>query len=100
MSSAKTEQSTAADKPKLGKKTFTGKVVSTKAEKTIVVVVETQRSDKRYNKIVKRRKKFMAHNEDPNCGEGDIVTIEECRPISKRKTFILKSIDRKAEVVK
>jgi small subunit ribosomal protein S17 len=98
-SPVKTEQA-GTEKPKLGKKTFTGKVVSNKAEKTIVVVVETQRSDKRYNKIVKRRKKFMAHCEDTSCQEGDTVTIEECRPISKRKTFILKSIDRKAEVVK
>lgn len=86
--------------PKAGKKRFSGKVVSTKAEKTISVLIETQRQDKRYKKIVKRRKKFMAHNENTPCSEGDFVTIEECRPISKNKTFILVSVDRKAEGAK
>ncbi len=89
------------DEKKIGKKTFQGKVVSTKAEKTIVVLVETQRQDKTYKKIVKRRKKFMAHlPAEMSCAEGDVVTIEECRPISKRKTFILKSVDRKLEAIK
>jgi small subunit ribosomal protein S17 len=84
---------------RVGKKTFQGKVVSTKAQKTIVVLVETQRMDSTYKKFIKRRKKFMAHNEDIPCHEGDVVTIEECRPISKRKNFILKSVDKKLEVV-
>lgn len=89
------------DEKKVGKKTFQGKVVSTKSQKTIVVLIETQQMDKTYKKIMKRRKKFMAHlPEEMSCSEGDVVTIEECRPISKRKTFILKSVDKKLEAIK
>ena len=81
------------------KKTFQGKVISNKSSKTILVLVETQKTHKTYRKIVKKRKKFMAHDPSSECKEGDLVTIEECRPISRRKSFILKSVDRKKEII-
>jgi len=90
-----TEQET----KKAGKKTFTGKVVSTKCTKTILVLVETQHQDTRYKKIIKRRKKFMAHDEVGACQEGDVVLIEETRPMSKRKCFIFKEIIKRKEEV-
>ncbi len=77
------------------RKNFSGKVVSTKMEKTITVLIERQIQDKKYKKIVKRRKKLLAHVPDGLvCAEGDFVTIESCRPISKNKSFILKSINK------
>ncbi|MFN5539327.1 MAG: 30S ribosomal protein S17 [Candidatus Melainabacteria bacterium] len=82
-------------KPK-HRKTFEGIVVCAKSDKTISVLVERQYADKTYKKIVKKSKKFLAHSENPDCAEGDLVQIEECRPISKRKSFILKSIVRKS----
>jgi small subunit ribosomal protein S17 len=82
-----------------GKKAFTGEVVSKKTDKTILVLIETQKQDKRYRKIVKSRKKIMAHDEENTCKEGDIVQIEECKPVSKNKAFTLKKVvKRKVEV--
>jgi small subunit ribosomal protein S17 len=78
--------------PKLGKKSFTGKVVSAKTLKTITVEVETQRKDATYKKFVKRCKKFLVHDEASVAKEGDTVSIVETRPISKRKFFILKEV--------
>ncbi|MDJ0624754.1 MAG: 30S ribosomal protein S17 [Candidatus Caenarcaniphilales bacterium] len=85
---------------KSAKKTFTGIVVSTKNTKTALVQIESQRSDKRYKKRIKTRNKLMAHDEQEECSEGDFVLIEESKPISKRKAFVLKRIIRKAEVLK
>jgi len=80
----------------IGKKTFTGKVVSAKAQKTITVLIETQRKDATYQKFVKKCKKFLAHDENGLAKEGDIVTIVESRPISKKKFFVLKEVVRAA----
>lgn len=78
---------------KKGKKAFTGTVVSTKMQKTIAVLVERLEKNERYGKFVKKRKKFLAHVPDElSCKEGDVVSIEETRPYSSRKTFILKSV--------
>ncbi|MDX1917786.1 MAG: 30S ribosomal protein S17 [Candidatus Caenarcaniphilales bacterium] len=83
---------------KSGKKSFEGKVISTKAQKTVTVQVETKRQDKTYKKFVQRRRKFLAHNDNIPCKEGDIVLIEECRPISKRKFFALKEVIKVMEL--
>lgn len=64
-----------------------GKVVSTKMKKTVVVEVETSKPHPLYKKIVKKRKKYQAHNESLNLQVGDQVEIVSTRPISKEKHF-------------
>jgi small subunit ribosomal protein S17 len=70
----------------MSKKTFTGVVTSTKMNKTVVVNVETVKSHPLYDKKIKSSKKFLAHNE-LEVTEGDIVSIQESKPFSKRVTF-------------
>jgi small subunit ribosomal protein S17 len=77
-------------------RSVTGKVVSTKADKTITVLVERRVKHPVYGKFLRRSTKFMAHDETNQCREGDIVTIEECRPLSKRKTWMLVSVVEQA----
>ena len=67
-------------------------MVSTKAEKTITVEVERMYRHPKYKKIVKKVNKFLAHDEVEKAKMGDIVKIEACRPLSKRKTFTLVDI--------
>ena len=76
-----------------------GTVVSTKMDKTITVLVERRIKHPLYGKYVKRSKKIHAHDEENQCQEGDLVTIEETRPISKTKSWKLSSIDRKAAII-
>lgn len=66
-----------------------GKVVSDKADKTISVAVQTQTSHPIYKKIMRSTKKFAAHDENNSAKIGDSVAIEECRPVSKSKTWRL-----------
>ena len=68
-----------------------GTIVSAKSDKTIVVEVERKFRHPLYGKFVKSNKKYKAHDEENSGKVGDIVTIEECRPISKTKTWVLKS---------
>lgn len=74
------------------KKTKKGRVVSASMDKTITVVVDTQRRHPRYKKYLKQRSKFYAHDEDEEAQEGDRVLISETRPISKKKRWKLKEI--------
>ncbi len=79
----------------MSKKILTGYVVSNKADKTIVVMVETLVQHPLYKKYIKRRKKFMAHDPRNECNIGDKVQIIESRPISKRKRWrLLKILER------
>lgn len=71
------------------KKTLIGKVVSTKMTKTVVVLVERKFRHAVYHKVIIRHKKFKAHNEKLDLIVGDVVKIEETRPISKDKHFIV-----------
>lgn len=71
------------------RKKFTGKVVSTKMQKTVVVEVERKFQHPIYKKVITKHKKYKAHNENFNLKEGDMVLIEETRPISKEKHFIV-----------
>ncbi|MCS6890987.1 MAG: 30S ribosomal protein S17 [Rhodovarius sp.] len=71
------------------KRVLTGRVVSDKMDKTITVLVERRVMHPLYKKIIRRSKKYAAHDEAGIAKEGDIVTIEECRPISKRKSWLL-----------
>jgi small subunit ribosomal protein S17 len=88
-------QNTAAQRGR--RKVKIGKVVSNKAEKTIVVAVERQVAHPLYKKYFKKTKKFMAHDEQNVCGEGDIVRIMETRPLSARKRWRLVEIIEKAK---
>lgn len=69
------------------KRVLQGVVTSNSADKTVVVKVERRFQHPLYKKIVRRSKKFMAHDEDNKVQVGDTVTIRECRPYSKRKTW-------------
>jgi small subunit ribosomal protein S17 len=77
------------------KKIFTGKVVSDKMDKTVVVEVTRLVQHPLYKKTVKYRKKFMAHDEENRCKVGDIVSIIESRPLSKRKRWVVIDILKK-----
>jgi small subunit ribosomal protein S17 len=77
-------------------RTLTGKVISDKMEKTIVILVQRLVKHNLYNKIMKKSTKISAHDENNECQIGDIVTIKETKPISKNKTFVLVSIDEQA----
>jgi small subunit ribosomal protein S17 len=77
-------------------RTLTGRVLSNKMDKTITVVVERQVAHPLYKKIVRRRTKLHAHDEQNECHEGDLVMIEECRPLSRTKTWRLIKVMEKA----
>lgn len=76
-------------------KVLTGQVVSAKRDKTITVRIERKAMHPKYKKYITRTTKFHAHDEDNSCGEGDVVSIRECRPISKTKTWQLMEIVEK-----
>jgi len=71
------------------KRVLQGTVVSDKADKTVVVLVERKVPHPLYGKIIRRSKKYHAHDEANAAREGDIVRIEECAPVSKLKTWRL-----------
>jgi len=73
-------------------RTVTGKVVSDKMQKTIVVLVERSVRHPKYEKIIRRRTKLHAHDENSAARVGQMVRIQECRPISKTKTWKLVEI--------
>ncbi|KUJ98140.1 MAG: 30S ribosomal protein S17 [Thermodesulfobacterium sp. 37_54] len=81
------------------RKTFIGTVVSDKMDKTVVVMVETLVKHPLYGKYIKRRKKYMAHDENNECKIGDKVLIEETRPLSRRKRWRVREIIEKAKVL-
>ncbi len=81
------------------KKTFTGRVVSDKTYKTNTVLIESYKVHPLYCKRVKYSKKYAAHDELNNAQVGDLVRIEECRPMSKTKKFRLVEIVEKAVII-
>ena len=78
------------------RKTRTGKVVSNKMDKTIVVAIEDHVKHPLYKKIVKETYKLKAHDENNECGVGDTVKVMETRPLSKTKRWRVISIVEKA----
>jgi len=78
------------------KKTLQGRVVSNKTDKTISVLVESYRKHPLYGKRVKYSKKYATHDELNTANLGDLVRIEECRPMSKTKKFKLVEVVEKA----
>ena len=71
-----------------------GRVVSNKMDKTIVVIVESLKKHRIYKRTYKQTKRFNAHDEENTCQIGDMVRIEECRPLSKTKRWRLVEIVR------
>ncbi len=76
----------------------TGTVISNKMNKGIAVRVERRVRHPIYGKYIRRSSKLHAHDETNECNVGDVVTVIECRPISKTKTWVLQSIDERAVV--
>ena len=76
---------------------FTGKVVSDKMMKTVVVAVERQERHALYGKSQKKTSTFLAHNEDDAAKVGDTVIIAESRPLSRRKRWVVTSVVLKAQ---
>lgn len=79
------------------RKVRTGKVVSDKMDKTVVVAIETRVPHKLYKKIIKRTLKLKAHDEKNECKTGDIVRVMETRPLSKDKRWRVAEIVEKAK---
>jgi small subunit ribosomal protein S17 len=78
------------------KRQLTGKVVSDKMDKTVTVVVERQVLHPVIGKVVRRSKKYHAHNEANDAKTGDTVVIEECRPLSKTKAWKVARVAERA----
>lgn len=76
-------------------RSVTGKVASNKGDKTIAVVIERRVKHPLYRKYIKRSTRVLAHDEENTCQEGDWVLVEECRPISRRKSWrLVKVLER------
>ena len=84
-----------AGAPVHGQRLLTGKVVSNKMDKTIAVSVERLVKHPTYGKYIRRTTKLLAHDESNECKEGDTVSIKPCRPMSRRKSWVLvRVVDR------
>jgi len=77
-------------------RTIRGKVVSNKMDKSIVVLTERRVKHALYGKYVTKSTKIHAHDEDNQCSIGDVVTIRECRPVSKTKSWTLVAVVEQA----
>ena len=78
-------------------RTETGLVISSKRGKTMV---ERKVKHPLYKKILRRSSKLQAHDQDNVCSEGDLVTIQESKPISKTKSWALLKVEKKAQIIK
>jgi small subunit ribosomal protein S17 len=78
-------------------RTVQGRVVSNKMDKSITIAVERTVKHPIYGKFIKRTTKLHAHDETNQCNEGDVVTVRECRPLSKSKNWMLVEIVTKAK---
>ena len=79
-----------------GQRILTGRVVSNKMDKTIAVSIERLVKHPTYGKYVRRTTKLLAHDANNECREGDTVTIKPCRPLSRRKSWVLVGIVERA----
>lgn len=76
-------------------RSVSGRVLSNKADKTISVLIERRVKHALYKKYVRRSTKVLAHDEENTCQEGDLVLVEECRPISRHKSWrLVKVLER------
>ncbi|MBV5316946.1 MAG: 30S ribosomal protein S17 [Desulfobulbaceae bacterium] len=78
------------------RKTRQGFVVSNKMDKSVVILVERKIPHKRYGKYIRQQVKYMAHDAVNQCQIGDMVLIEECRPLSKNKRWLVRNIIERA----
>jgi small subunit ribosomal protein S17 len=82
------------------KRTLTGTVVSDKMDKTVTVLIERKTKHPVLGKIISVSKKYHAHDENNECHQGDVVTIEECRPLAKTKTWrVTKLVEKASQVI-
>ena len=89
-------QRAAGPAPVPGQRLLTGKVVSNKMDKTIAVSVERLVKHPTYGKYIRRTTKLLAHDESNECKEGDTVSIKPCRPMSRRKSWVLVRVVERA----
>ena len=80
-------------------RSLTGTVVSDKMNKTVTVLVERKVKHPLYGKIIRLSKKYHAHDENNEFHQGDIVMIEECRPLSRTKSWSVARLLQRAQVV-
>lgn len=80
-------------------RTLVGRVVSDKMDKTVTVLVERRVKHPLYGKVIMRSKKYHAHVEGLEAHEGDLVQIEECRPISRTKAWKITQVVEQARVI-
>ena len=80
-------------------RTLSGRVVSDKMDKTVPVLVERNVKHPLIGKVIRRSNNFHAHDESNECKEGDLVVIEESRPLSRTKTWKVSKIVEKARIV-
>jgi small subunit ribosomal protein S17 len=80
-------------------RTLSGRVISDKADKTVTVLVERRVTHPIYGKIIRRSLKLHAHDENNECHTGDIVLIQECRPLSRSKSWRVTELVEKAPSV-
>ena len=81
------------------RRTLTGRVVSDKMQKTVTVLIERRVMHPLYGKVVTRSKRYHAHDEKGEFHEGDLVTIEECRPLSRTKAWRVVSLVEKSRAI-
>src|ERR1700722_13322641 len=89
-------EAAAGKAPIPGQRLLTGKVVSNKMDKTIAVSVERLVKHPMYGKYIRRTTKLLAHDEGNECKEGDTVSIKPCRPMSRRKSWVLVRVVERA----
>jgi small subunit ribosomal protein S17 len=90
----KTPEATKAEAT--GQRTLTGRVVSTKMQKTVAVEIVRLIKHEPYGKFIRRTTKLLAHDENGASHEGDLVTIVPCRPMSRRKSWRVATVVEKA----
>jgi len=81
------------------KRQLVGRVVSDKMQKTVTVLVERRVKHPLYGKVITRSSRYHAHDEARSCKEGDLVLIEECRPIARTKSWRVIELVEKAKTV-
>jgi len=81
---------------KVVRRSRVGRVIGDKSSKTVKVLIEGMHQHPKYKKYIRREKTFLAHDPQEVCKVGDLVRIEECRPISKLKKWVVREIVEKA----
>lgn len=85
-----------SEEKKKGRRTVTGRVISDKMDKTVSVAIERLIKHPVYGKYIRRTTKILAHDASNECKSGDRVTISECRPISKNKSWAVVNVVERA----